>query len=211
MKKNIFLLTAITLFTINCSHQKTKSSEAEITPVVAAPSAEEYRKLEMKPVAWNTGKTAKAEPLWKGDQKKVRVIRLMATWCPYCKNDLKNLNDRFANGTYKKDKVQVHMITYDNRREKLNTVQTFMKKAPKEYAPLNTEQFNVSFWDKTFNDISPMKSNNGLALFPGWSGVPFGVVIDCQDRVIFQGHFTESPEKELEQYKLIEKAQATCA
>lgn len=216
MNKKIFLLSAFTLFTINCGHQQTKSADTAPTPVTSAPAAEEYRKIETKPVAWKTGKVAKSTALWpaaadeKNNEKKIRVIRLMATWCPYCKNDLKNMNQRFENGTFKKDKIQVHMITYDNKREKLNTVQAFMKKAPKEYAPLNTEQMSVSFWDKNFNGISSLKDAAGNALFPGWAGVPFGIVIDCQDRVIFQGHFTESPEKENEHYEMIAKAQATC-
>lgn len=210
MNKKIFLLSAVTFFTINCSHQTAKTSETSETPAIKAAAAEEYQKIETKPLAWNTGKAAKATVLWPAGEKKVRVIRLMATWCPYCKNDLKNLNERFANGTFQKDKVQVHMITYDNRKEKINTVQAFMKKAPKEYAPLNMDQMSVSFWDKTFNDISALKDAAGYPLFPAWAGVPFGVVIDCQDRVIFQGHFTESPEKENEQYELIKKAQASC-
>ncbi len=215
MNKKIFLQAALTFFTViatvNCGHQKTKSDDSVPAPVAAAPSAEDYRKIETKPVAWTSGKVAKPTALWPAGEKKVHVIRLMATWCPYCKNDLKHINERFANGTFQKDKVKVHMLTYDNRKEKLNTVQSFMKKAPKEYAPLNTEQFSVSFWDKTYNDISMMKDANGLPLFPAWAGVPFGVVIDCQDRVIFQGHFTESPEREAEQYEMIQKAQATCA
>lgn len=218
MNKKIFLLSVLlfstTLFTINCGHKKTKPEDASATPQAAAvkASSEDYRALVTQPVAWKTGKAGKPTPLWNAaDAKKVRVIRLMATWCPYCKNDLKALNDNLQNGTLKKDQVQIHLITYQNRKEKLASVQTFARDTITRYKPFSKENFTVSFWDKTSNDIEPTKNEQGALLFPDWAGVPYGVVIDCQDNVIFQGHFTNSAEQEAQHYAMIAKAQDSCS
>lgn len=216
-KKNIFLSATLfftAILTVSCSHHGTKSTENTNTAeqsTVANVSAEDYQTLVTKPIAWKSGKIAKPTALWAADSKKVHVIRLMATWCPHCKNDLKHLNDNFQNGTYKKDQVQVHLISYNNRKEKQDTAQKFARTASKTFAPFAQDNFSLSFWDKAYTDIEPLHNEHGTTLFPQWTGVPFGIIVDCQDNVIFRGHFTDSPEQEQEQYAMIAKAQVTCA
>lgn len=216
MNKKIFLLSALlfstTLFTVNCGHNKTKAEDtsAAAPAAVVKASSEDYRNLVTQPVAWKTGKAGKPAPLWAAETKKVRVIRLMASWCPYCKNDLKALNDHVQTGTLKKDQVQIHLITYQNRKENLASVQKFAREISSRYKPFSNQNFTVSYWDKTSNDIEPTKNEQGALLFPEWAGVPYGVVIDCQDNVIFQGHFTNSAEQEAQHYAMIAKAQDSC-
>lgn len=218
INKKIIALSSLAIFTalfnINCGHKSTKSedtSSASAAATPAVPSAEEYRKLEAQAVAWKTGKMQKAAPLWAADTKRVHVIRLMATWCPYCKNDLKALNDHFQNGTFKKDQVKVHLVSYHNKRESKASVQKFAREINKRYTPFAQDSFSFSFWDKSAQDIEALQDAQGLKYFPNWQGVPYGIVIDCQDRVIFHGHFTNGPEQEAEQYALIAKAQESCA
>lgn len=141
---------------------------------------------------------------------KITVMRVFATWCPYCKEDLSEIGGHFRNGDFKNESVQVFLMAYKNPRETHAGFDKFMRESfPKFGIP--KEAVQVLYIDKDYTELFKTKSASGEPVFTGWQGVPFGLVFGKDGRLAFRGHFTTSPQFQDGHYLFIkELAGETC-
>jgi len=126
-------------------------------------------------------------------KNKVVVMRIFASWCPYCKEDLAELGGFFKNGTFTPQSVHVLLMSYQNSRENKSTSDHFVREVfPKFGIPPQAVQ--IVHVDKNFGELIKSKSAAGQTMFAGWQGVPFGLVFGKDGRLAFRGHFTTSPQ-----------------
>lgn len=129
-------------------------------------------------------------------------MRVFATWCPYCKDDLAAIGKRFKSGEWKAENVQLYLMTYKNKRENAQTYTAFIRDTFPQYGiPESAAQ--IVFVDKDFNELSKVKSASGKTMFEGWQGVPFGLVFGKDGRLAFRGHFTQGPPSQDAHYNFI--------
>lgn len=126
-------------------------------------------------------------------KNKVAVVRVFATWCPYCKEDLTELGAHFRNGDYSTDTVNVLLMAYKNPRESKASFDKFVRETFNKFGiPFSAAQ--IVYIDKDFGELSKTKSASGEPIFTGWQGVPFGLIFGKDGRLAFRGHFTTSPQ-----------------
>ncbi|MGZ3721864.1 MAG: hypothetical protein ACXVA9_02965 [Bdellovibrionales bacterium] len=141
---------------------------------------------------------------------KVVVMRIFATWCPYCKTDLLKMAQEFKSGKWNADKVNIFLLAYKNHSEDKASFDTFVKKTLHGLG-IPREAIQIQYLDKTYAEALPMKNANGAPLFESWKGVPFGLVFGKDGRLAFRGHFTMSDIYEEDHYKFITELQnETC-
>jgi thiol-disulfide isomerase/thioredoxin len=143
-------------------------------------------------------------------KNKILVMRIFASWCPYCKEDLAEIGRHFRNGDYTPETVQVLLMSYKGSRENKATFDNFLRNSlPKFGIPSSAVQ--VVFVDKDHAELSKSKSASGEPLFTGWQGVPFGLIFGKDGRLAFRGHFTTSPQFQDGHYLFIkELTQESC-
>ncbi|HMN67495.1 MAG TPA: hypothetical protein PKC28_03055 [Bdellovibrionales bacterium] len=143
-------------------------------------------------------------------KNKVVVMRIFATWCPYCKEDLAAIGQRFKRGQWTEDKVHILLLSYANKREGKDTYTEFITKTFGRYGiPASAAQ--IIFVDQSYKELMKIKGKDGKALFTTWKGVPFALLFGKDGRLVFRGHFTTSPQVTDGHYRLIgELVQETC-
>ncbi len=125
-------------------------------------------------------------------KNKIVVMRVFATWCPYCKEDLATIGAKFKSGEWKTADVQIYLMSYKNRRENRETYTEFIRDTfPKFGIPSSAAQ--IVYVDKDYPQLAKMKSQTKKLMFEGWQGVPFGLVFGKDGRLAFRGHFTQGP------------------
>ncbi len=135
-------------------------------------------------------------------KNKIAVMRIFATWCPYCKEDLAEIGKRFKSGEWTADNVQILLMTYSNRSEGKDTYDKFLRDTfPKTGIPATAAQ--VIYVTKDFKELAAVNGGDGKPLFEGWKGVPFALVFGKDGRLAFRGHFTNSPPITDAHYRLI--------
>jgi hypothetical protein len=141
---------------------------------------------------------------------KVVVMRVLATWCPYCKDDLTRIGRKFKSGEWKPQDVQLYLMTYKNRRENHKSYLEFIRNTfPKFDIPLDAAQ--IVYVDKDFNQLVKTKNVAGKSIFEGWQGVPFALVFGKDGRLAFRGHFTQGPPTQDAHYATISRlAKESC-
>lgn len=141
---------------------------------------------------------------------KVVVGRVFATWCPYCKEDLSEIGKRFANGTWSTNSVHVMLLAYRNRAESKSTYDKFLREGLPKYG-IPSAAIQVVFADKDHKELSSSLGADKKPLLPGWTGIPYGLVFGKDGRLVFRGHFTNSPPIQEAHYQLISDISAeTC-
>ena len=143
-------------------------------------------------------------------KNKVVVMRVFATWCPYCKDDLAHIGQKFKSGEWKPQDVQLYLMSYKSRRENHRTYLEFIRNTfPKFDIPIDAAQ--IVYVDKDFNELVKAKNIAGKPIFEGWQGVPFGLVFGKDGRLAFRGHFTQGPPAQDAHYAMITKfTKETC-
>lgn len=143
-------------------------------------------------------------------KNKVVVMRVFATWCPYCKDDLKQIGELFKKGEWKPEDVQIYLMSYKNKRENHKTYLEFIRSTfPAFNIPLDAAQ--IVFVDKDYNELIKTKNISGKTIFEGWQGVPYGLVFGKDGRLVFRGHFTQGPSTQDAHYSFISKlTKETC-
>lgn len=135
-------------------------------------------------------------------KNKIAVMRIFATWCPYCKEDLAEIGKRFKSGEWTAENVQVLLMSYSNRNEGKDTYDKFIRDTfPKTGIPSSAAQ--VIYVTKDFKELAAIKGADGQPLFNGWKGVPFALVFGKDGRLAYRGHFTNSPPVTDAHYRLI--------
>ena len=133
---------------------------------------------------------------------KIGVMRIFATWCPYCKEDLSALGGLFAKGQFTPENTQVYLLAFKNSRETKAGFDQFVKKVfPSFGIPQTSAQ--IIYVDKNFEELSKAASATGAPMFTGWQGMPFGLVFGKDGRLAFRGHFTTSPQFQDNHYDFI--------
>lgn len=147
---------------------------------------------------------------FKAPRGKVGVMRIFATWCPYCKEDLTELGGHFRNGDLTIDNTQIMLLAYKNAHESRETFDKFVRDSLNKFG-IPTAAVQIMYVDKDFAELSPSISPTGQPLFSGWQGVPFGLVFGKDGRLAFRGHFTTSPQFQDGHYLFIkELARENC-
>ena len=99
-------------------------------------------------------------------KNKIVVMRIFATWCPYCKEDLAEMGKRFKSGEWSPDKIQVLLMSYSNRNEGKDTYDKFIRDAfPKTGIPSTASQ--VIYVTKDYKELYAVKGADGKPLFNG--------------------------------------------
>lgn len=129
-------------------------------------------------------------------------MRVFATWCPYCKEDLTALGELFRKGILRSENVEIMLLSYRNPKESKATYDKFLRGFAQYGIPLQSSQ--IIFIDKSYNELLQTTSTKGLPLFAGWQGVPFGLVFGKDGRLAFRGHFTTSPQYQDGHYAFIQ-------
>jgi thiol-disulfide isomerase/thioredoxin len=143
-------------------------------------------------------------------KNKVLVMRIFASWCPYCKEDLSEIGGHFRSGDFTPETVQVLLMSHKGSKENKATFDAFLRNSiPKFGIPSSAVQ--VVFVDKNHAELSKAKAASGDPMFTGWQGVPFGLIFGKDGRLAFRGHFTTSPQFQDGHYLFIkELTQETC-
>ena len=135
-------------------------------------------------------------------KNKVAVVRVMSTWCPYCKEDLAEIGGHFRNGDYPPDKVHILLMMYKNPRENKDTYDKFLRDTFTKFG-IPSQAAQIVFINKTAAELSATKTSKGHPLLTGWQGVPFSLVFAKDGRLAFRGHFTTSPQYQDNHYVFI--------
>lgn len=142
---------------------------------------------------------------------KVVVMRVFATWCPYCKEDLDRIGELFKAGTWKPNEIQIFLLAYSNHGEDRASFDEFVSKRLASFG-IPREAVQLEYVDKTYTELVQEKTASGRVLFGGWRGVPFGLVFGKDGRLAFRGHFTMSVPVEDAHYAFVTTlAKETCA
>ncbi len=129
---------------------------------------------------------------FKSKPGKVGVMRIFASWCPYCKEDFIEIGTRFKKGDYTPKDTEVYLLAFKNSREDNTTFEEFKNQTFKTYGiPLENTQ--IVYVNKGFTELGQTPSTSGEAVFTGWQGMPFALVFGKDGRLAFRGHFTTSP------------------
>lgn len=135
---------------------------------------------------------------------KIVVMRVFATWCPYCKDDLIRIGQKFKSGEWRSQDVQLYLMSYKNRRETQKSYLAFIREAfPKFNIPLDAAQ--IVYVDKNYNQLIKAKNIGGKSIFEGWKGLPFALVFGKDGRLVFRGHFTQGPPTQDAHYAMISR------
>ena len=186
--RNLFYLPALFLLLVSCATPKKETGV--IADKCGMPSAITVKDLEA------FGFTV--------PKNKIAVLRIFATWCPYCKEDFGELGGHYRNKNISPETVQVLLMSYKNRRESKATYDAFLRDTfPKFGIP--SEAAQIVYVDKDFNELSRSKSAGGQAMFTGWQGVPFTLIFGKDGRLAYRGHFTNSPQLQDVHYDFIRK------
>lgn len=138
--------------------------------------------------------------------EKILVTRIFGTWCPYCKADLRRMSELFAKGEWRAEDIHVLLIAYKNHSENKATFDKFVRDVLPTYAfPKGT--IELVYKDEAYPQLTKLTNKNGKPLFEGWRGVPFAMVFGKDQRLVFRGHFTTSPDSEDQHYKHIRQLQ----
>lgn len=133
---------------------------------------------------------------------KIGVMRIFATWCPYCKEDLAALGGLFANKKLTPENTEVYLLAFKNSKETKSSFDVFVKKNFAAFGiPKSITQ--IVYVDKNFEELSKSASASGAPLFTGWQGMPFGLIFAKDGRLAFRGHFTTSPQFQDNHYDFI--------
>ena len=178
-------------------------ARAETCPPVLKADAKAYQALKVAAISQKGEVSDKISGFSLDSHKnKVTVVRLFATWCPYCKKDLQELNSKFT-PLMKDKKLDVVLVSFFSRRENPETIELFMKNGAKE---LGVEKENFTWLHSNLKtpDVKALEAKKGEKLFPGMEGVPYGMVFDGKGRLRFQGHFTGEEAVQAKHYEMIE-------
>ena len=176
---------------------------AETCPPVLKPDSKSYSALKVSSVSQKGQIAAKESAFSVAPHKgKVTVVRLFATWCPYCKRDLEAMNSKFS-PLLKDDKLEVMLVTFMSRKESPESIEMFMKDGAKELG-IEKSKFHWLYSRLNSQAVKDLESPKGEKMFPGMQGVPYGMVFDAQGRLRFQGHFTDGEEALAKHYDMIQ-------
>lgn len=142
---------------------------------------------------------------------KVKVVRMIRSSCPYCRDDLMRMGLLFKGGEWKTDAIQVVVIGY--RKEKVENRKTFDEfvrdELPQFGIPL--EAMQVIYLDKTYPALKQTKTGKGERMLAGWQAVPYGLAFGRDGRLVYAGQFTVTAKDQDEHYQMITKLQTeTC-
>lgn len=133
---------------------------------------------------------------------KIVVVRIFASWCPYCKSDLYRMGSLFKSGAWSAQNVNVFLLAYRNHGEDGTSFADFVKnKFARTGIP--REAVQIQYVDKDYTELAKSRSVAGAPLFEDWRGVPFALVFGKDGRLAFRGHFTMSDLSEDAHYKFI--------
>ncbi len=219
--KNLFYILSFLLLLSGCqSFQGVPKSEHrepanEFCPPELDFDLDDLKNLEAHPLDPN-GRIRSAQ---KVDLSKLRgkvvVLRLMGTWCPYCKSDLLEISQRFLKQK-ESSEVELVLIANSSRRETEASVSAFRSKGSMQWG-LHPDQFHFWFVGSSENPeltgvqrLAQTTDKNGALLFPEYKGVPYGLVFDKKGKLRFRGLFTSSPESISAHYSSIEALVKDC-
>ena len=122
---------------------------------------------------------------------KTLVFLVSATWCGYCKYDLKKTMEwRKRSGWPKNDIAVVHMLA-SSKKQNLQNAEAFLAKPMVQNSPLSLDGVDFYFsGEANFSDLKRMKGPSGGLLFPGLSGTPYAIIFDKDGVARFRGHYT---------------------
>lgn len=133
---------------------------------------------------------------------KVVVLRVFASWCPYCKEDFTELGKMFKAQKLTAENSQVILLGYHNRRETKTTFETFMKDTFPTFG-IPASAIQAFYIDEDYASLSTRQTSSRKPIFAGWQGVPFTLVFAKDGRLAFRGHFTTSPPLQDSHYNFI--------
>lgn len=133
---------------------------------------------------------------------KIVVLRVFATWCPFCKSDLTRMGELFRKGTWQPQDVEILLLAYHNHNEDQNSFAQFSQGAFPTYG-LPKEVVQMIYIDQPYSELVKRKTATGQELLNGWSGVPYALVFGKDGRLAFRGHFTMSDGYQENHYKFI--------
>ena len=141
---------------------------------------------------------------------KVVVMRIFATWCPFCKTDLAKISAEYTSKRWTPDRVNLFLLAYRNRAETRATFDAFVKSTLGDLH-IPREALQIQYFDKPYEEAVKTKNAKGETLFDTWKGIPFGLVFGKDGRLAFRGHFTMNDTYEEAHYKFITDLQKeTC-
>lgn len=175
---------------------------AETCPPVLPVDSKIFGELKVRGIDLN----GKIEPLkamrpLQPTKGKVTVIRLYGTWCPYCKQDIQSLNSRFEPLVGEK-KLDIVLVSFQSRKETDESIDLFLNHGVKELN-VDKKNFRWAHSDIKSADVKSLKNNSDEDVFPGFLGVPYGLVFDDKGRLRFQGHFTGEESVRNKHYDMI--------
>jgi thiol-disulfide isomerase/thioredoxin len=137
---------------------------------------------------------------------KVVVMRVFATWCPFCKADLMRIGEMFKSGKWQAEHVEVYLLAYQNHDESQASFAQFVSEDLEKFG-LPRSAVQIHYVDLPHNQLASKRSASGQVLFEGWKGVPFGLVFGTDQRLAFRGHFTMSDGFQENHYRFISDLQ----
>ncbi len=129
------------------------------------------------------------------------VVRIVGTWCPYCKQDMTELHHRFLQSP--NTALRVVFIAYKSQRESPESLSKFMDSVQSHWG-VNPDSFELYYFTgkqaSAFKSLQTLTDKTDQILFPGLRGVPYGLVFDSKGLLRMRGHFTGSKTESDEHY-----------
>jgi hypothetical protein len=137
---------------------------------------------------------------------KIVVLRLFATWCPFCKTDLNKIALEFKTKRWTAENVNLFLLAYQNHSETRETLAAFVKDKLAAFG-IPREAVQVQFLDKPYAEAKELRSASGEPLFTGWKGIPYSLIFGKDGRLAFRGHFTLDDIYEQNHYRFVTELQ----
>lgn len=147
---------------------------------------------------------------------KVVILRLVGTWCPFCKGDMVELSKRYL-ATDKRSRVEVVVVAPSSSRETEASIRRFVAESAQS---LGVAVAHMNFWfvpsqiDRNLNGFRVLvetTDSSGNPLFPNVTGVPYSMVYDKRGQLRLRGTFTRSAELTAAHYSAIDSMIEGCA
>ena len=82
---------------------------------------------------------------------KIVVMRIFASWCPFCKTDLDRISTQFKSGKWNADQVSIFLLAYSNHGETRASFNAFVKEQLHTFE-IPASALQIQYVDKPYAD-----------------------------------------------------------
>ena len=137
------------------------------------------------------------------------VVRLIGTWCPFCKADIGALYEQYRE-RFPGD-LEVVLIAFESRRDNAELTAAFRNWVANRLR-VDSTRFRLFFvpadaqsGKSGFEQLRDAATADGAAIAPNFLGVPYALVYDPQGTLRLRGTFTTDDASRAPHYQVVRR------